>query len=79
MLRGWILQMAGLAVIVLTGVDHGMLSNRWETPDFEGPAQRLAGLPLVIGDWEGRPAAVEALTSLTPASRVARRAVMSIA
>jgi hypothetical protein len=59
MTRAMSLQAAGLALIVCAGLVHGKLTNRWETPDLEGPAARLAELPWVIGDWKGGDKPVE--------------------
>jgi hypothetical protein len=67
MARAFVVQTAGLALVVLTGVGHGRLTNRWDAPDLEGPAERLARLPWVIGEWEGRPVQLDpAVARLEP-------------
>jgi hypothetical protein len=43
-----------LTTIVLAGIWHGVLSNRWVVPELDGPIANLARLPLALGDWEGR-------------------------
>jgi hypothetical protein len=55
MIRALVVQTGGLALIVLTGIGHGRLTNRWDAPDLEVPAEQLARLPWVLGEWEGRP------------------------
>ena len=44
----------GLAILLGTGVVHGLWSGRWgESPSVEAAAARLDQVPLTIGDWEG--------------------------
>jgi hypothetical protein len=46
---------AALALVVASGVVHGLATHRWSTPpDLQGAADRLGGIPLAVGDWEGR-------------------------
>jgi hypothetical protein len=47
----------GLVLVVVTasGVAHGLWSGRWNVLDgSERAADRLARLPMTVGDWDGR-------------------------
>lgn len=52
----------GLAIVLGTGVVHGVWSGRWgDAPSVGAAAARLDQIPLQIGDWEGvdRPVSVD--------------------
>ncbi len=52
---------AALALLLAGGVVHGLWSNRWGgDADLEEAAARLAGVPRVVGDWEGTEHALDA-------------------
>jgi hypothetical protein len=43
----------GLTLILVGGVAHGLMSNRWGVPvDQQARGQQLREIPLVIGPWE---------------------------
>ena len=47
--------LAGLAVLVGTGVVHGLWTERWRrSTELEEAAARLAGLPDDLGRWRGK-------------------------
>jgi hypothetical protein len=51
---------AAAAVLVVTGVVHGIRSDRWGVgEDVLAAASRLEAIPAVVGDWEGAPFEVE--------------------
>jgi hypothetical protein len=43
---------AGIAVIALCGVAHGVLTARWGAAHLAEASARLANVPLTIGDWD---------------------------
>lgn len=44
-----------LAVVAASGIAHGLWSGRWNVSDGpERAAARLAQIPVVVGDWDGR-------------------------
>src|SRR5262245_197933 len=46
---------AAAAVVLVDGLAHGLWTNRWGTSRaVEEAAERLANVPLVIGDWQGQ-------------------------
>ena len=54
MSRLWSLSVV-IAVVVASGIAHGLWSGRWNVSDApERAAQRLARIPMVVGDWDGR-------------------------
>jgi hypothetical protein len=62
--------LAAAAVLVLTGLAHGLRSDRWGVAaEVQAAAARLDKVPAQVGDWEGTP------TPLDPQSvRVAQAA-----
>jgi hypothetical protein len=51
---------AAAAVLVLTGVAHGLRSDRWGVAaEVKAAAARLDGIPHTVGDWEGKPLALD--------------------
>src|SRR5262245_10801512 len=68
------------AAALLTGsaVWYGLLTDRWgPSPDRQAAAAKLAGLPAVVGGWEGRPVELNArmLAAADVTGHVARRYV----
>jgi hypothetical protein len=61
MIRIVFVNFIGLALVIGAGLGHGKLTNRWDVPQLDDQVARLATLPLILGDWEGR------LTELDPA------------
>jgi hypothetical protein len=62
--------LAGLAVLVGTGVVHGLWTDRWRhSAELEEAAERLALLPDDVGPWRGR------LAELDPAELAGAGAV----
>jgi hypothetical protein len=54
MLRTVLIASSAIAVLVAAAVAHGLRTDRWGAPaNHQAAADRLAALPLVIGDWEG--------------------------
>jgi hypothetical protein len=49
-----------LAALVSSGVVQGLWTNRWaSTAALERATARMAGLPMTLGDWDGRPGEVD--------------------
>jgi hypothetical protein len=49
-----------LAVVTASGVAHGLWSGRWNVLDGpERAADRLASVPMTVGDWDGRASALD--------------------
>src|SRR5438270_8294606 len=47
---------AALVLLVLTGLVHGLWTGRWHTDtDLEDAAASVQTVPLILGDWQGRP------------------------
>ncbi len=47
--------LTGFAVVLLSGLVHGLWTGRWETlPALEAAVARVEGVPHKVGDWEGR-------------------------
>jgi hypothetical protein len=52
---------AGAMMLVLSGLVHGLWTQRWGTPvEFSAAAARLQEFPLDVGDWEGGPIELDA-------------------
>jgi hypothetical protein len=52
----WLPLLLLLAVVVGSGIAHGVWSNRWNVSDGpERAAARLSQVPITFGDWDGRP------------------------
>lgn len=69
---------AGAAVLLASGVVHGLLTDRWGvSAAVETSCQRLAMLPVSVGDWDGTPTELSErqLTVSEAAGHVARRYV----
>jgi hypothetical protein len=46
--------LAALALLVLTGLLHGRITDRWGySGDLQSAVEKLNHLPLLIGDWDG--------------------------
>lgn len=46
----------GLAVVVLSGLIHGMWTRRWEdSHTLEAAVMRLQDVPMTVGAWQGQP------------------------
>jgi hypothetical protein len=51
---------AAAAVLVLTGVAHGLRSDRWGVAaEVKAAAARLDRIPPTVGEWEGKPLPVQ--------------------
>jgi hypothetical protein len=47
-------------ILLITGVAHGLRTNRWYAPpDLQAAGKRLESVPVVIGDWESTPESVD--------------------
>lgn len=45
------------AIVLLSGVGHGLWTGRWKEPAaLAGAVDRLEGIPLTLGDWQGQTA-----------------------
>lgn len=52
--RTWLLPLAGVSLILVAGVVHGLQSQRWvSSTEIQTAADRLNDVPLKIGKWEG--------------------------
>ena len=52
---------AAIFIVLSSGIIHGMWINRWKASrEIELATSKLDQIPMVIGDWKGRPQAVEA-------------------
>ena len=53
--------LTALTLLVVTGVVHGVCTERWRPSDaLEQAATRVASVPLEIGDWQGKNLDVDA-------------------
>lgn len=52
-LRRVLLITAVPVILIINGVGHGVLTDRWGGHEPELPAERAAALPMVLGDWDG--------------------------
>jgi hypothetical protein len=53
-MKRWICVLAASGALILTGIVHGTWTERWaSSADTETAKQRLANVPLRIGEWEG--------------------------
>jgi hypothetical protein len=53
-MKRWIVAVLGSTALIACGLVHGFWTDRWgPTVEAEQAAQRLATIPLEIGDWEG--------------------------
>src|SRR5690348_2531079 len=71
-----IAQLVALAVVVASGVAHGLWTGRWGQPHQLEPAvARLGRVPAAVGDWEGRelPLNRQTLAVAEVAGHVSRR------
>ena len=54
-MKRWLPISAGIVLVLLAGVAHGVWSNRWGNPsELNAATERLAQVPKVIGDWTGQ-------------------------
>ncbi|MCI0638809.1 MAG: EpsI family protein [Gemmataceae bacterium] len=73
-MRQILLTMVGLALLVSTGVVHGLWTDRWEDrQDLTQAGDALKRLPLSIGDWDGEDMEVEQDSRLALAGSLTRR------
>lgn len=50
-----------LVVVMASGIAHGLWSGRWNVSDGpERAAARLAQVPMIVGDWDGRASELDA-------------------
>lgn len=55
MTRKFLLPLGGLAVVVASGVVHGMWTGRWVSNlELDRAAARVVQLPLDLGEWHGK-------------------------
>lgn len=67
---------AAVAVLIGSGVVHGIWTDRWsEQSDLKTAAARLERLPLTIGAWHGSNVEMEADPNSALAGQIARRYV----
>jgi hypothetical protein len=51
----WLLAGTASLALIAAGIVHGFWTDRWSpSVDTDEAAQRLANVPFVIGDWEGK-------------------------
>src|SRR5262245_25371792 len=52
---------AGAVLLVLSGLVHGIWTQRWGAPvELTAAAARLQEFPLDVGDWKGQPLELDA-------------------
>jgi hypothetical protein len=50
-----------LVIVLLAGLVHGLFTGRWiPSKDLEQAAQRVADVPLNVGDWQGEATTIDA-------------------
>jgi len=54
------LPLAGLLVIILSGLVHGCWTGRWmDPPALADAAAKLDRVPMILGDWQGKPLEID--------------------
>src|SRR4051794_16990520 len=70
-----ILTLAAAVVVAASGVVHGIWTDRWalNSETLDAAAKRLAGVPAVLGKWEGSDIAMNTDPRLGLSAVLARR------
>ena len=56
MRRALVLNLLAVALLILHGIVHGWWSGRWsDGRELDAAADRLANVPLTLGEWNGEP------------------------